>query len=81
MEDGVEGPGLVTRLFEEVTAPSDLLALQLLHSLQLLHPLFQGQYHHLLKRIFLYLDGSTLRCAELVCKQWRRSALGRQKPG
>ena len=32
----------------------------------------QGQYNHILRRIFLLLDGSSLRCSELVCSEWRR---------
>ena len=32
----------------------------------------QGQYNHILRSIFLYLDGTSLHCAELVCWTWRR---------
>ena len=28
--------------------------------------ILSGQFHHLLRRIFLHLDGTSLRCAELV---------------
>jgi len=35
----------------------------------------EGQYTHILRHIFLYLDGTSLRCAELVCWSWRRFVL------
>eukprot|EP00090_Calanus_glacialis_P004077 TRINITY_DN13023_c0_g1_i1.p1 TRINITY_DN13023_c0_g1~~TRINITY_DN13023_c0_g1_i1.p1 ORF type:complete len:713 (+),score=103.45 TRINITY_DN13023_c0_g1_i1:114-2252(+) len=35
----------------------------------------EGQYTHILRQIFLYLDGTSLRCAELVCWSWRRFIL------
>ena len=35
----------------------------------------KGQYTHILRQIFLYLDGTSLKCAELVCWSWRRFVL------
>jgi len=35
----------------------------------------EGQFTHILRQIFFYLDGTSLRCAELVCWTWRRFIL------
>ena len=35
----------------------------------------QGQFTHILRKIFLYLDGTSLRSAELVSWSWRRFVL------
>ena len=35
----------------------------------------QGEYNHILKKIFLYLDGSSLKSSELVSWSWRRFVL------
>ena len=69
MDAGDGQDGVITRLFTEVREKKKWSYKQYINVAT------QGNYTHILRQIFLYLDGTSLRCAELVCWSWRRFVL------